>query len=423
MFSSAYRCLTAIGAPFVGAYMRLRLAKGREDQARFAERFGYFSKPRPEGRVVWCHAASVGESVSLLLLIEKMHENFPDLSFVLTTGTVTAAHLMERRLPSYALHQYVPIDLRPCLKRFLDHWKPTLAIWIESELWPNTLAMLRARAIPSILLNARMSEKSFRHWSCAKGFARELLSTFSLCLAQTEADRERFAALGAAPVHCVGNLKYASSPLPFNAEELAQLQELTKDRPLWLMASTHPGEEELAIEAHCRLSLQHPRLLTILAPRHPVRGDEILAKIANDGLTFARRSRNAPIKPDTQIYLADTMGEMGLFYAWSPITVIGGSFAGTGGHNPIEPAHLGSAVVFGPSMFNFSEIEKEFMSRQAALSVPSGDDIAPAVHRLLQETDLRGRQAQAARLLAEEKRSILGRIINEMNPWLKRSRS
>jgi 3-deoxy-D-manno-octulosonic-acid transferase len=419
MLSKLYRFLTDLCAPLVAIFLRVRLARGREDAERFAERFGHPSKPRPSGRLVWCHAASVGEASSLLLLIERMHDIFPDIFVVLTTGTVTAAQMAEKRLPSYALHQYVPVDLVPCIARFLDHWQPILAIWTESELWPNTLKALRERAIPAILLNARMSDKSFRNWSCVKGFARELLSSFRLCLAQTESDRERFAALGATPVKCVGNLKYVSSPLPFDERELAQMREKTKGRPLWLMASTHEGEEEMALCAHCLLLLQHPRLLTVIVPRHPARGDEIAERIGSFGLTCARRSKGETIDGNSQVYLADTIGEIGLFYALCPVTVLGGSFTETGGHNPIEPAQLGSAVIFGPSMFNFSEIAQEFISDHAATQIQREDEIAPAVNRLWMQNAERDRQIEAARLLADKKRSILNQIILEISPWLK----
>ncbi|MDD3370932.1 MAG: 3-deoxy-D-manno-octulosonic acid transferase [Alphaproteobacteria bacterium] len=418
MLLTFYRLLTQIGTPFVRAYLRLRQFKGREDPKRIAERYGYPSLPRPEGRLVWCHAASVGEAASLLLLIEKMHETYLSISFVLTTGTVTAARMVEKRLPSYAAHQYVPIDLVPCIARFLDHWKPTLAVWIESELWPNTLAALREREVPVVLLNARMSEQSFRNWYRVRGFANELLSTFRLCLAQTEVDKGRFVALGARPVKCIGNLKYTSAPLPYDQLVLDQLRAQIKDRPFWLMASTHPGEEDMALVAHHALQSVHPDCLTIIAPRHPHRGDEIAESIKAAGLTCARRSKGEEISSDTQIYLADTLGEMGLLYALSPIAVMGGSFADIGGHNPIEPAQLGSAIVFGPHMYNFSEIEREFVVEGAAMRITTAGEIAPAVDFLWSEEATRKKQAESARLLAERKRSILKKIILELDPWI-----
>ncbi|MFA4994908.1 MAG: 3-deoxy-D-manno-octulosonic acid transferase [Bdellovibrionales bacterium] len=419
MLLKLYRFLTILCEPLVRAYLRVRMSRGREDKERFAERFGYASKPRPRGRVIWCHAASVGEASSLLLLIEKIHGQYPNMSIVLTTGTVTAARMVEKRLPEYALHQYAPVDLVSSVKRFLDTWQPTLAIWIESELWPNMLSALRMRSITAILLNARMSDKSFRNWYRFKGFAQELLSTFRLCLAQTEADKSRFIALGARPVKCVGNLKYVSMPPPFDAEELERLRAETQGRSLWLMASTHPGEEQVALEADRALATKFPRLLTVIAPRHPDRGDEIERLIKSSGLASARRSKGERIMENTQVYLADTMGEMGLFYTLCPVTVLGGSFGGTGGHNPIEPAQLKSAIVFGPSMTNFSEVAREFISDAAAVQVQSAQEIAVTVGRLWQDEVERERMARAAQLLADQKRSILSRIMIEISPLLK----
>lgn len=420
MLSTFYRLLTDLGAPFIGIYLRRRRAAGREDPERFAERFGHPSRPRPSGRLVWCHAASVGEAVSLLLLIEKLHDVYPDINILLTTGTVTAARMMSARLPPYAVHQYIPIDRAPCIARFLGHWRPALALWIESELWPNTLAALRARSIPTILLNARMSDKSFRNWHRVKGFARELMSSFSLCLAQTEGDLSRFVALGASPVKCLGNLKYASAPLPCAAEELMRLQSEIGNRPVWLMASTHRGEEEMASEAHRAVAPKHPGLLTVIVPRHAARGEEIAQLLANSGQRAARRSKGEKIETDTQIYLADTMGELGLFYRLCPIAVLGGSFVHVGGHNPIEAAQLGAAIVFGPYMHNFSEIVREFGFAQAAIQLQHANEIPFAVDMLLANPQERDKRVQAARLLADQKRHILDQIIVEMDPWLRR---
>ena len=420
MIATLYRLLTDLGAPVINLYLRRRRAAGREDALRFPERQGHPSRPRPEGRLLWCHAASVGEATSLLLLIEKLHDLYSDITVLLTTGTVTAAHMIAPRLPPYALHQYAPIDRVPCLARFLAHWQPTLAVWIESELWPNTLAALRDRGIPAILLNARMSDKSFRNWYRVKGFARALMSNFALCLAQTESDRARFVALGASPVKSLGNLKYASAPLPCDLQELASLREATASRPVWLMASTHRGEEEMAIAAHNALIAHHPTLLTVIAPRHAVRGDEIALLLETSGLRYARRSKGEPLTAETQVYLADTIGELGLFYALSPVAVLGGSFVRTGGHNPIEPAQAGAAIIFGAHMYNFSEIAREFTLAQAAVQLQHANEIAFTVDRLLTPSDERDRRVQAARLLADQKRYILDQIIVEMEPWLKR---
>jgi 3-deoxy-D-manno-octulosonic-acid transferase len=419
MLSSLYRLLTDLGAPFINFYLYRRRLADREDRERFAERLGGPSRPRPVGRLIWCHAASVGEAMSLLLLIEKLHDIYPDMSVLMTTGTVTAARMIMPRLPPYAVHQYMPIDRVPCITRFLNHWKPMAALWIESEIWPNTLALLKARMIPVILLNARMSENSFRNWRRVKSWAREIMSAFSLCLAQTEDDRGRFIALGARPVKCLGNLKYASAPLPYSEQELIKLRDEIAERPIWLMASTHRGEEEVALAAHQQIAATRPDLLTIIVPRHTARGDEIAHLIKASGLSYARRSKNDAIHKDTQIYLADTMSELGLFYRLCPITVIGGSFVPIGGHNPIEAAQFESAIIFGPHMFKTKGLVQEFLRAEAALQLQHANELAFAVDRLMTLPDERKKQAQTARLLADQKRHILDQIIDEMAPWLK----
>ncbi len=419
MFANAYRLFTVLGAPLVGAYLRRRRARGKEDAERFDERFGFPSLARPIGRVVWCHAASVGEASSLLLLIEKLHDAQPGLHILLTTGTLTAARTIGARLPSYAFHQYAPIDLQPCVARFLDHWRPMLALWVESELWPNTLQALRKRRIPAVLLNARMSQASYRRWRCAKKWARELLSGFVLCLAQSESDKERFLSLGAFPVKCAGNLKYAATPLPYDGQELMRLQTATEHRFLWLMASTHPGEEALALETHRALAASGKNILTVIAPRHAVRGEAIAALIASKGLPFAQRSKGEAVTPQTQIYLADTMGEMGLFYALCPVAVLGGSFAPIGGHNPIEPAQSGAAIVFGPHMHNFAAIAREFIDAHAALQIQHAADIAFTVDSLWKDNEVRLGLVEGAKNLAHQKRGVLDETLNEVSPWIK----
>jgi 3-deoxy-D-manno-octulosonic-acid transferase len=420
MISTAYRLLTDLGAPVIGFYLRRRLATGREDAARFGERLGQASRPRPAGFLIWCHAASVGEAASLLALVDRLRELYPRAAILMTTGTVTSARMLEGRLPRGALHQYVPVDRMPYVRRFLGHWRPDLVLWIESELWPNMLKELQTRRIPAILLNGRMSETSFRQWQRVRSWTREILGTFSLCLAQTEVERGRFAALGATGARCIGNLKYAARPLPFDERALDALLASTAGREVWMMASTHRGEEETAVSIHAKLKTSRPRLLTIIAPRHAVRGDEIAAQLQASGLAVARRSRGEAITPATDIYLADTMGELGLLYRLAPVVAMGGSFVPVGGHNPVEPAQLGAALVLGPSMFNFLEITREFLSRDAAMQVQNADELGSVLDRLLADADERAGYAHNAGLLAEEKRHVLDDVLQALKPWLEK---
>lgn len=421
MLSLVYRFLTDIGSPVIGAYLRRRRVEGREDAERFAERLGQASCPRPEGYLVWCHAASVGEASSLLILIEKMRDIYPAINILVTTGTVTSARMLGGRLPSRVVHQYVPVDRMPYVQAFLDHWKPDFVLWIESELWPNMLAEIKKRFIPAVLLNARMSEKSFHGWYRVKGWAREILSTFSLCLAQTEDARARFVALGAKPARCFGNLKYAAKALPVDEKSLTELKQNMAGRFCWVMASTHRGEEEIAISTHQKLREKWPGLLTVIVPRHAVRGDEIARLLDTSALPYARRSKEDPISLRTEIYLADTMGELGLFYRLGSIVAMGGSFKPVGGHNPIEPAQLGCAIIFGPHMYNFTEVAREFINHQAAIPLQHDNELAFTVDRLLAAPDDRTQYAQSARVLADQKRYVLDQVLGALEPWLRSS--
>ncbi len=417
MWSFTYRLLTDLGAPVIRLYLLRRQAHGREDPARFGERLGIASRPRPQGRLIWCHAASVGEAASILSLIEKIIQEYPAINLLVTSGTVTSARMLAQRLPTQVIHQYMPVDRAAYVARFLNYWHPDFVMWIESELWPNMIVGLRERSIPVALLNARMSVKSFRRWFIAKSWIRQMLGIFVLCLTQTENDRIRYAALGARNISCLGNLKYAAKPLPFDETELTRLKQALGARPVWLLASSHHGEEEIALTAHQKLKEKWPELLTIIIPRHAQRGEEIADKIGNLGYSFAQRSKQEILKPQTEIYLADTMGELGLFYRLATIVCIGGSFTWNG-HNPVEAAQLGCAIIFGPQMRSFSEIASEFLHNQAAIQLQSGNELSFTIDRLLRAQDEKMKYAQMAQILAEQKRHVLDRVLLALDPWL-----
>jgi 3-deoxy-D-manno-octulosonic-acid transferase len=424
MLEPLYRGLTLLAAPAVRPWLRRRARHGREDLARLGERFGHAGRARPAGRLAWVHGASVGESLSALPLARALLTRDPGLSVLMTTGTVSAASVLAGRLTAgpfaeRAFHQFVPVDLPHAVNRFLDHWRPDLVLWTESELWPNLLGAIRRRHIPAALVNARMSEKSHRSWRRLPGTAARLLSAFRLGLAQSEADAQRFRRLGLS-TEAPGNLKFAADPLPAEAAELARLRDAFGARPLWLLASSHPGEEELAGAAHLRLKRLHPELLTLIVPRHAARGPEIAAGLRQQGLATALRSEGALPAGADDVYVADTMGELGLWYRLSPITVIGKSLHHAGGQNPIEPAQLGSAVLFGPGMGNFAEIATEMRHAGGAVAVEeaSGDALAAAIGPLLGDARARSAVAAAGRLVAERNRASLEQVIAALDPVL-----
>lgn len=418
MLHSLYRGLTYIGGPAVRLYLDRRRAAGKEDPLRARERLGHAACPRPAGPLVWVHAASVGEANSVLVLIDRVLDRSPDATVLLTTGTVTSAELMARRLPARAIHQYVPVDLPDAVARFLDHWRPDLVLWIESEIWPNLLAGVRRRGIPAALVNARMSARSCARWRYAPGLVRELLATFRVILAQTEGDAERLRGLGAAAVACIGNLKFSAEPPPADPASLEALRDACEGRPVWLFASSHPGEDEIAASVHAALVGRLPDLLTIVAPRHPKRGPDIVALMQARGLGAARRAAGALPESGHAVYVADTMGELGVLYRLAPVVCMGGSFIAHGGQNPVEPAQLGCAVVYGPHMWNFAEITHQLEAAGGALSVADPDALRDTAGRLLTDDAARAAVVAGARRVTEHNRRVVDRALDALAPLL-----
>lgn len=380
-----YAAAANLIAPLVYGRVKAKLAVHDTDPARYPEKLGHATAKRPDGTLVWFHAASVGESLSVLGLITHIGRAHPGWSFLITSGTASSAQIVARRLPPRTRHQFAPLDSRRAVRRFLDHWRPAAAIFVESELWPQMLGETRARDIPLALINARISDGSARNWKRAPKTARHLLGHFALIHTQDARTTKHLHDLGQMNALTGQNLKAASGPLPYSAEEHGRLITALNGRPLWLASSTHPGEDEIALDAHAALLADHPRLCLILVPRHPERADGIEAQIAARALTFSRRGTGGRIGPGTQIYLADTLGETGLWYALSPLTCLCGSFAPVGGHNPYEPAYAGSAVLHGPRHANFAKVYADFDASGGALEVADAPALAGAAHRLLSD--------------------------------------
>ena len=382
-----------LAAPGLRAMLRRRAARGKEIAGRLPEREGIDPTPRPAGLLVWLHAASVGESQSILPVLSALQEKAPGASVLLTTGTVTSAALLAEQLPRLGLdrvlHRFVPLDVPAWVARFLDHWRPDAAGFVESELWPNLLAGCRTRGIPTMLVNARMSARSFRGWRRAPGFARQVVGAFDRVQAQSEADAAHLRLLGARHVDAPGNLKLAAPPLRADPAELARLRALVGDRPVWLAASTHPGEEDVAGQVHRALAAAHPGLLTIVVPRHPERGAAIAA-----ALGAPRRA--AKQDPGAGIWVADTLGELGLLYRLAPLAFVGRSLTGQGGQNPLEPARLGCAVAVGPHTGNFAEAVRMLEAAGALIRVADAGALTRWVDAMLRDSGRRRGAGAAA---------------------------
>lgn len=416
-----YETLIRAGQPALEMLLRARARRGKEDRLRMGERKGRASIKRPIGKIVWVHAASVGEAQSALILINAMDNAAPDTHIVVTTGTVTSATLMERRLPANAFHQYVPLDHPAWVKSFLDHWRPDLALWMESELWPNMLRALKRRDIPAVLVNARLSENSFRNWSLAGNAARKIVRTFDIILAQTKEDAQRYEALGATNVIAGDNLKYGAAPLPYDELSLSALSLTVDGRAVWVYASTHEGEEELSCRVHATLKEKIPSLLTVIVPRHPERREDIAKACFKHSLKFRLRSQNVALPaPDDDIYIADTLGELGLFYKLCPVAMIGRSFSadGGGGHNPIEAAQLGCAVLTGPNNQNQRQIYDDMADGGAVIEVKTEGELIGVLDDLLGDAALLKAQQKKSAAFAANKSHVADAVLSHILPYL-----
>jgi 3-deoxy-D-manno-octulosonic-acid transferase len=396
---AAYLAIGAMVSPLAPAILRRRLARGKEDPDRWAEKLGQITLPRPAGPLVWLHAVSVGEGLSVLPLIQRLVAG--GARVLVTSTTVTAARLLAERLPEGAFHQFLPLDLPGPVARFLDHWRPDLAVLVESEFWPRLITACRARGVPLALVNARVSDASARNWRRAPGLARAMLGSFAVLTAPDARVAGILAELGADParIRQTGSLKRGTGRLPVDPAEIASLRQAYAGRRPWLAASTHPGEEETVLDA---LSLlQDPDRPLILAPRHPNRGAALREMITARGFSVAQRSTGeAPGK--AQVYLADTLGEMGLWFDLCPVAFIGGSLVPVGGHNAYEAVAHGAAVVTGPQVANFAALYDRLFAAGGAVKVSDGPSLAEAI-RALDDTGNRDRLTAAAEaaILAE----------------------
>lgn len=388
MYIRLYRILMTLFFPIIRfTFIKKRLQNGKEPRDRFNERMGKYLKKRPEGKLYWFHGASVGESVSMLPLIDKLLKEDDNLHVLVTTGTLTSAEIMEKRLPERAMHQYISFDVPMFAKKLIKHFKPDAVLWFESELWPSMLYEIKKNNIPLILVNGRVSDVSYKNWKRFKFVAKELLDCFSLCLGQSEQDKNRLMFLGAKKVECVGNLKFAGMPLPIDEVKFERIKEKISGKKVFLISSTHYNEEELIANYLIELYKLVENVLVIVAPRHPNRGGEVAKMFRNKNFNVAQRSKNEEINEDTNVYVADTIGEMGMWYKLADICFIGGSLIKHGGQNFVEPARDKVAVIVGPHMHNFNEMMNRARVKNAILQVGSGPDVVEEVIKLYKEPE------------------------------------
>ncbi len=413
---TTYRWVGAAAYPLIGGYVAWRASKGKEDRSRRRERYGIAARERPGGPLVWIHAASVGETNAVSPLIDRIL-GF-GINIVVTTGTVTSAEVCEKRFGERVIHQYVPLDLKPAVSNFLEHWQPDLAIIAESELWPMTILELGSRRVPQVLVNGRLSDRSFRAWKRRAYLAEALFENLAHVIAQSEVDGERFSALGARPVTVSGNLKVDTDPPPVDERTFARIRAEIGRRPTWAAVSTHDGEEQIAADIHRRLKSRHPDLLTIIVPRHPERCDALAGQFAAAGFDVVRRSTGDRIRPGTDIFLGDTIGEMGLYLRLTEIAFVGRSLTAEGGQNPLEPAMLRTAVLAGVNVQNFRDSYQRLIDAGGAKLVKDADMLAGAVNFLLNNPAVRARMIGAGAAAVDEMRGALAKTLRVLEPFL-----
>jgi 3-deoxy-D-manno-octulosonic-acid transferase len=413
---TGYRWMGAAIYPILGPYLAIRATKGKEEHARRRERYGRTDVARPDGPLIWVHAASVGETSAVIPLISVIAAK--GITVVLTTGTVTSAKLAAERLGSRIIHQYVPLDLKPAVSNFLSYWKPDLALIAESEIWPMTILELGSRRVPQILVNGRLSDRSFAAWKRRSYLAEALFENLSHVVAQSEIDGQRFAELGARPVTVSGNLKVDTVPPPADPQEFERLKAAVAGRPVWAAVSTHDGEEEIAGDVHRLVESRHAGLLTIIVPRHPDRAPAILAMLKAKGLNVARRSAGDAITDETQVYLGDTIGEMGLYLRLTEIAFVGRSLTSTGGQNPLEPAALETAVLAGPNVQNFRDSYKRLIDDGNARLVKDKEMLAAGVSYLLGNEPVRRRMMEAGVTAVTAMQGSLSKTMATLEPYI-----
>lgn len=407
-----YLALTHVLGPFYRHVLSKRLHQGKEDPIRIHERFGKADTQRPKGRLIWFHAASVGEALSLEPVIKAVLARWDDVNVMVTSGTVTSAQILADTLPERAFHQFVPVDTPRATREFLRHWNPDLAVWTESEIWPRLMVETHRADIPMILINARVSEKTARMWTKFPCSIKFLLGLFDAILTQEEQTADLLHELGLPSARAIGSTKRDAAPLPVDEDEFASLKTILGTRPVWLAASTHPSEEPFVRDAMAEMDGKDA--LLVVAPRHPERGDEVCSTFRSAGYHVAQRSRNEPIDDTVQVYVADTIGEMGLWYRLAHVSLIGGSISPVGGHNPFEAALLGTAVLSGPHVFNFQQVYEQLDQVGGYLRISTHNELASNVMALFANSQTHQALTKNARALVQSAGTATQDVIAEI---------
>lgn len=408
---SFYTLLLYLLLPLLLLRLLWRSVKAPAYRLRWAERFGHFNAPRIEASL-WIHAVSVGEVQAAEPLIRRLLEQHPALPLVVTTTTPTGSERVRKLFADSVIHVYFPFDLPFAIRNFLQRLRPCLLVMIETEVWPNLLAICRQEGIRTLLANGRMSKGSARGYRRLGSFSRATFASITAVAVQSQADAERFINLGvnAESVHVTGSIKFDIRLPASLLEQAAVVRRGWDNRPVWVAASTHEGEDELVLAAHREVLQAHPDALLVLVPRHPERFERVASLCRREGFALSRRSLDEPASRDKSVFLGDTMGELTLFIGAADVAFVGGSLVSVGGHNILEPAALGVPVLFGPHMFNFVLISQMMLEAGAALQVENTAQLSDRVSRWLGDAALRAEAGERGRRLVAENRGALERL-------------
>jgi 3-deoxy-D-manno-octulosonic-acid transferase len=407
-----YTLLFYLLTPFIMLRLLWRGIKAPAYRRRWNERFGFYNKTYPQN-AVWFHAVSVGEAEALFPLLRLLRARRPGLNLLITTTTPTGSARVQATFGGLAEHVYLPYDMPFVIRRFMETFKPRLAVIMETEIWPNLYAECGRHQVPLFLINARLSEKSARGYRKIPSLIRPALANVSLIAAQTGDDAERFARIGAKPeaVKVMGNMKF---DIEIAEETIAKGRGLKSsafgERFVWIIASTHKNEEALFLGLYPKIKAKIPELLLVIVPRHPERFIEVRKLCEERRLNVVMRTSGKPCSAETDVYIADTMGELKMLYAAADVAFIGGSMVPVGGHNLLEAAAVGVPVMFGPYMANFKEIAAGILSRKAALQCRSEDDIVNTIHSLYADSVQRTELANQAVAFLRENRGAIAAI-------------
>lgn len=416
----AYAAAMRLAAPFLPLWLGRRVRAGKEDKNRLGERSGIASLARPNGPLVWFHAASVGETQMLRPVLARLAERRPDIHILITTGTITSAETIANDMPARAMHQFVPADTPIAAQRFADHWQPDLAIFAESELWPNLIGAVHAAKAPLALINARMSAASLERWNrrAPKSF-KTLMGRFSLILAANKETADGLSWALDKQIEASGNLKRAAPPLPADTARLEKYQAALAGRLVWCAASTHEGEEEIVAKAMLDIKAKAPDTFLILAPRHPERAEAVRELLIGQGLSVIRYSSGRMPRAANDVLLIDKIGHMGTAYRLAPVSFVGGSLIdGLSGHNPLEPARLGSAVITGPHIASFADTYMALMAFDGVKRILTSDTLSFAVWTLLTGDAARAAQSAAANAYASSTDDVLDYVWQHLSKHL-----